>query len=460
MLIDEAQDLGIGVLEELRLLSNLETAKEKILQFVLAGQPELDAMLERRELRQLRQRIAVFARLRPLARGELEAYVAARIEAAGGSARDLFSRPALRRLWRFSRGVPRLVNVAGDNALVTAYAAGRKRVGWRAVGEAVSDLRPARFSVTRRRRRLRAGALAVAAALGIVLGVVVSRLTAKSSSSLAPVAPERAPAAAVAGGEAISGATGSRDSAGEVGGSASEARGSAGAVASSADEKGGSADEARGSADETRARASADEPSTVGATERRASESPEAQTASIAPDVGSAPANPVADAASVASADAPSHAPVADAPSANAVASAGPADADHASSAARGDGEPSPDGSAATDADRAPLASVRVEEGDTLTYIVRRYYGHDSPALLMAVRRANPGIADPDMVLVGQTVWLPDLPREQQAETVARPAPARRRHVRRGSDPTVSDDFDDVPTEPSDDVPTEPSDAD
>src|SRR3954453_17296756 len=84
VLIDEAQDLGIGVLEELRLLSNLETAKEKILQFVLAGQPELDEILERRELRQLRQRIAVFARLRPLARREVEAYVAARIEAAGG----------------------------------------------------------------------------------------------------------------------------------------------------------------------------------------------------------------------------------------------------------------------------------------------------------------------------------------------------------------------------------------
>src|SRR5262249_23321607 len=90
VLIDEAQDLSIPVLEELRLLSNLETAKEKILQFVLAGQPELDATLARPELRQLRQRIAVPARLRPLARGEVAAYVAARISAAGGDAPGLF----------------------------------------------------------------------------------------------------------------------------------------------------------------------------------------------------------------------------------------------------------------------------------------------------------------------------------------------------------------------------------
>src|SRR5882724_7373510 len=128
VLIDEAQDLTIPVLEELRLLSNLETANEKILQLVLAGQPELDAILTRRELRQLRQRIAVPARLRPLARGEVAAYVAARIAAAGGDARGLFTASALRQLYGFSRGVPRLVNVACDSALVNAYAAGARLV--------------------------------------------------------------------------------------------------------------------------------------------------------------------------------------------------------------------------------------------------------------------------------------------------------------------------------------------
>ncbi len=164
VLIDEAQDLTIPVLEELRLLSNLETAKEKILQLVLAGQPELDGLLARREIRQLRQRISVSARLRPLARSEVEAYVGARIGAAGGDVRGLFTRGALFRLWWFSAGVPRLVNAACDNALVTAYARGRRTIGWREIGEAMQDLRrqvtwaPSRFG--------RAATLLAAAVIG------------------------------------------------------------------------------------------------------------------------------------------------------------------------------------------------------------------------------------------------------------------------------------------------------
>ena len=168
VLIDESQDLTIPVLEELRLLSNLETAKEKILQLVLAGQPEFDALLARREIRQLRQRISVRARLRALARSEVQAYVAARIAAAGGDVRGLFTKPALFRLWQFSGGVPRLINAACDNALVTAYAAGRRTIGWRDIGEAMRDLRrhvpwvPKRFA-------FRAGTLLGAAAVGAAI---------------------------------------------------------------------------------------------------------------------------------------------------------------------------------------------------------------------------------------------------------------------------------------------------
>ncbi len=167
VLIDEAQDLTIPVLEELRLLSNLETAKEKILQLVLAGQPEFDALLARPEIRQLRQRISVRARLRPLARAEVKAYVGARIAAAGGDVRGLFTPAALSRLWWFSGGVPRLVNAACDNALVTAYARGKRTIGWREIGEAMRDLRrqvawgPSRFG--------RMLALLAAAVIGGVL---------------------------------------------------------------------------------------------------------------------------------------------------------------------------------------------------------------------------------------------------------------------------------------------------
>jgi general secretion pathway protein A len=172
VLIDEAQDLTIPVLEELRLLSNLETAKEKILQLVLAGQPEFDALLARPEIRQLRQRISVSARLRPLARSEVQAYVAARITAAGGDVRGLFTRGALFRLWWFSGGVPRLVNAACDNALVTAYARGKRTIGWREIGEAMRDLRR---QVTWAPSRWRGLGTMVAAALvgaAIVLGVM------------------------------------------------------------------------------------------------------------------------------------------------------------------------------------------------------------------------------------------------------------------------------------------------
>ncbi len=172
VLIDEAQDLTIPVLEDLRLLSNLETAKEKILQLVLAGQPEFDGLLARPEIRQLRQRISVSARLRPLARSEVKAYVAARITAAGGDVRGLFTPGAIFRLWWFSGGVPRLVNAACDNALVTAYARGKRTIGWREIGEAMRDLRR---QVTWAPSRWRGLGTMLAAAVvggGLVLGAL------------------------------------------------------------------------------------------------------------------------------------------------------------------------------------------------------------------------------------------------------------------------------------------------
>src|SRR5215813_10555761 len=111
LLIDEAQDLSPGVLEELRLLSNLETAREKILQIVLAGQPELDGILANPGLRQLRQRVTLRIRLRPLSSAEVALYVRTRLEHAGAASRDLFSPDALARVAELSQGIPRLVNV-------------------------------------------------------------------------------------------------------------------------------------------------------------------------------------------------------------------------------------------------------------------------------------------------------------------------------------------------------------
>src|SRR5262245_42128194 len=117
LVIDEAQDLETEVLESLRLLSNLETSKEKILQIVLSGQPELATRLAQPNLRQLKQRIAVRCRLEPLARHELPDFIAARLAVAGGRP-DLFAPATLDPIWEFAHGIPRLVNAVCDNALL------------------------------------------------------------------------------------------------------------------------------------------------------------------------------------------------------------------------------------------------------------------------------------------------------------------------------------------------------
>ncbi len=140
LLIDEAQDLEFSVLEDLRLLSNLETAKEKILQIVLSGQPELGQKLSNPVLRQLRQRIGINCRLLPLSRDEITEYIQYRLQAAGCPDLKLFSRDAEEQIYHFSRGIPRLVNVVCDNALVIGYALGKKRIGADVITEAAADL--------------------------------------------------------------------------------------------------------------------------------------------------------------------------------------------------------------------------------------------------------------------------------------------------------------------------------
>src|SRR5450631_1049754 len=110
LIIDEAQNLSFEVLEQVRLLSNLETDKQKLLQIVLLGQPELKDKLAADELRQLRQRILVHYELRPFTRDEMDHYVQHRITLAGGSGRPTFTFWALRHIHRVSGGIPRVIN--------------------------------------------------------------------------------------------------------------------------------------------------------------------------------------------------------------------------------------------------------------------------------------------------------------------------------------------------------------
>jgi general secretion pathway protein A len=118
LLIDEAQHLCLETLEELRLLGNLETDKNKLLQIVLVGQPELEQTLDQPELRQLKQRVALRCRLKPVARDDVESYMDSRLQTMGHRSEDLFDRGAVEKVAIYSTGIPRLINIICDNALM------------------------------------------------------------------------------------------------------------------------------------------------------------------------------------------------------------------------------------------------------------------------------------------------------------------------------------------------------
>ncbi|MEO6402987.1 MAG: AAA family ATPase, partial [Vicinamibacteria bacterium] len=127
VLIDEAQNLNPRVLEQVRLMSNLETERDKLLTLVLVGQPELRDLLDQPSLRQLSQRITSRSHLEPLSLDETRGYIKHRLVVAGGSGAEI-SDPAIRRVYEFSKGVPRVINVLCDRALVGAFGQGKKTV--------------------------------------------------------------------------------------------------------------------------------------------------------------------------------------------------------------------------------------------------------------------------------------------------------------------------------------------
>ena len=133
LIVDEAQSLSLELLEEIRLLANIETDDEKLMSVIIAGQPELAPRLNAPELRQLKQRVALRCELRPLSRHETESYVAGRIRAAGGAAAEVFTREAVGVLHDVAKGLPRTINVIADNALLGGFAAEVKPVDSRIV---------------------------------------------------------------------------------------------------------------------------------------------------------------------------------------------------------------------------------------------------------------------------------------------------------------------------------------
>jgi general secretion pathway protein A len=140
LIIDEAQDLTDELLEQIRLLSNLETDSSKLLQIVLMGQPELRDRLNNHRLRQLRQRITIRYHLPPLSRFEVNQYIQHRLEVSGAKGVPYFSRPALWRVYGYSRGIPRLVNAVCDKALLAGFVRQRDQIDFRMVGLAIREL--------------------------------------------------------------------------------------------------------------------------------------------------------------------------------------------------------------------------------------------------------------------------------------------------------------------------------
>lgn len=144
LVIDEAQNLDPEVLEQIRLISNLETTTEKLIQIVLIGQTELNDLLAQTGLRQLAQRVTAHYHLKPLNRQETVSYIRHRLEVAGGAGKVSFTPGALRAIHRFSQGTPRLINLICDRTLLAGFVAGRREVDTKMVGRVIRDLGAAR----------------------------------------------------------------------------------------------------------------------------------------------------------------------------------------------------------------------------------------------------------------------------------------------------------------------------
>jgi type II secretory pathway predicted ATPase ExeA len=139
IVVDEAQDLSWELLEEIRLLTNLETSSEKLLQIILSGQPELEEKLRNPCVRQLRQRISLWCRTRPLTSEETKAYIAQRLRIAGAS-QPVLSPDAAQLVHRYSKGIPRLINLICENAMISAYVEQIKPIPPRIVESVCTEL--------------------------------------------------------------------------------------------------------------------------------------------------------------------------------------------------------------------------------------------------------------------------------------------------------------------------------
>jgi len=196
LIIDEAQNLSIDVLEQLRLLTNLETNERKLLQIILIGQPELRDMLLKPELEQLAQRVVARFHLDPLAEEETAHYIKHRLSVAGMNGLIPFDRDARHRIFEITRGVPRRINLLCDRALLGAYASGRQRVDKAIVEKAAREVFDARAADTPWWQRRQLALAAASVTLGMTL--VVAGVLWFGGAQRRSVAAEHAAAASAA----------------------------------------------------------------------------------------------------------------------------------------------------------------------------------------------------------------------------------------------------------------------
>lgn len=168
VIIDEAQNLDPKLLEEVRLLTNLETAKSKLLQVILIGQPELNDTLNRISCRQLKQRISLRYHIQPLNKEDTKKYIKKRLVMAGAFDPNIFTHKALQEIYRYSKGIPRLINIVCDNALVTGYATDQKVISDKIIREVTSSLDGLGLQKRRKRWNLFVLMLGVILCLGIL----------------------------------------------------------------------------------------------------------------------------------------------------------------------------------------------------------------------------------------------------------------------------------------------------
>jgi general secretion pathway protein A len=139
LIVDEAQNLSPEVLEEIRLLTNLETSNDKLLQIVLSGQPELEHKLARPELRQLRQRITLRCKTQPLTRDETQQYISARLRIAGANGSSIFTPEAVEAIHNYAEGIPRVINLLCEQGMISAYAEQKNPVPAEVIQEAARE---------------------------------------------------------------------------------------------------------------------------------------------------------------------------------------------------------------------------------------------------------------------------------------------------------------------------------